>query len=242
MLLKVWIYIILFVFGISIGSFINVLEMRMFEGADFIRTPSHCPKCKHRLNFFDLIPVLSFFLLKGHCRYCGTKVSWQYPIIESISGLLFLISGLFVMGFVHIYSINDLFYAISLSTFLGLNFEIFLFFAVYDVKHKIVPDKMILPLILYASIYNLFLAVIMHLYPSTIFFHIWGDFNLLWDTVSGVGGGLFIAFIIFITKGKGMGGGDLKLVVYMGLILGLTRLIVAFYIAVISGSILGILW
>ncbi len=242
MLLKRWIYIILFAFGISIGSFINVLEMRMFKRDDFIKTPSHCPKCKHKLNLLDLIPIFSFFFLKGHCRYCGTKVSWQYPIVEFISGILFLLSGVYITIYMHITNISTLFYTIILSIFLGLNLVIFLFFALYDVKHQIVPNQVILPLIIYALIFNSVVSVTMHFYPNAIFLDLWSSYSLLWNIVSGVSGGAFIALIIFLTKGKGMGGGDLKLVVYMGLILGLKGLIVAFYIAVISGSIIGILW
>ena len=240
MLIKIWVYIVLFIIGASIGSFVNVLEMRLFKEADFVKTPSHCPKCKHKLGFWDLIPILSFFMLKGRCRYCETKVSWQYPIIEFISGMLFMFSGVYIMGFMHIYSMKALLTYLIFSVFIGFNLEVFVFFALYDVKHQIVSNKVILPLIIYALFLCVFNAVAMHLYPNWVFWEIWGDFNLLWNIVSGALGGVFIALLIYITKGKGMGGGDLKLLVYMGLILGVKRLLVAFYAAIILGSILGI--
>ncbi|MFC1780104.1 prepilin peptidase [Patescibacteria group bacterium] len=241
-LLQIWLIFILFLAGISVGSFINAFEYRLFTKKDFVKARSHCPKCKHTLKAIDLIPLLSFVLIRGKCRYCGTKVSWQYPIIEFLSGTLFLASGCYVLSRMHIQGVSDTLLMLSISTFLAIILDLFLFFALYDVKHKIVPNKVVVPSIVIALLFNLLFALGMHLAPNLVFWTVWGEFNVLWNMLSAILGGFFIIFIIYITKGRGMGGGDLKLIVFMGLILGWKKLLLAFYIAVITGSIVGIIW
>jgi leader peptidase (prepilin peptidase)/N-methyltransferase len=241
-LISVWLLAILFIFGLCIGSFINAFEYRLHNKIDFVKARSHCPRCKHMLGVQDLIPLLSFFLIGGKCRYCGTKVSWQYPIIEFLSGMLFFASGCYVLNALHIEGIFDILAMLLISVFIGFIFTLFLFFALYDVKHKIIPNKVIHPAIILVGFFDLIFALGMHLAPIQLFLSIWGDFNLLWNMLAAVVGGLFILLIILITKGKGMGGGDVKLLFLMGLILGWKRLLVAFYAAIITGSIIGVLW
>lgn len=242
MLINIWLYSTLFLIGIAVGSFLNAFEYRLFKRIDFIKARSFCPKCKHTLGFLDLIPILSFALIGGKCRYCGTKVSWQYPIIEFLSGMLFLASGCYVSNRMHVEGISDIAIMILISIFIGLMLSLFLFFALYDVKHKIVPNKVIIPAIVFTLFLNIILAVAVHLKLNCVFLDVFGDFNLLWNTLSGLFGGIFIAIVIILTKGKGMGGGDLKLMVLMGFVLGWQRLIIAFYIAVFTGSFIGIIW
>ncbi|MDD3647997.1 MAG: prepilin peptidase [Candidatus Dojkabacteria bacterium] len=235
-------YIFLFLFGTAIGSFINAFEYRLRNKINFVTKRSACPKCKHELGVLDLIPLLSFVLIRGKCRYCGTKVSYQYPIVEFLAGMLFLISGWYVSSRMHIYSVSDLFYLFSIAILIGLMFSLFLFFALYDVKHKIIPNKVVIPVIIIAIISNMIVAAVMHL---NLFSSVWliiGEFSILWNILSAILGALFIAAIIIVTKGKGMGGGDMKLVFLMGLILGWKNLIFAMYAAVILGSVGGLMW
>ncbi len=234
--------VLLFLLGLAVGSFINVLEMRLYKEIDFVKSRSFCPKCKHVLSPIDLVPILSFILLKGRCRYCGTKVSWQYPIIEFLSGLLFLASGCYVIDRMRIQGVGDMLFVICIAIFISFILVLFLFFALYDVKHQIVPDKVIKPAIIICLFIDVVFAVFMQLGIVNPIFDLFTDFSLLWNIVSCLFGGSFIALIIILTKGKGMGGGDLKLVVLMGLILGWKKLIIAFYLSVIIGSLVGIAW
>jgi len=181
-------------------------------------------------------------LIKGRCRYCGTKVSWQYPIVEFLNGILFFASGLHVLSKMHINGISDVFISLIYSVFVGFIMSLFLFFALYDVKHKIILNKAIYPSIIFAFLCDVILATVMYFYPSCPFLSIWGEFNILWNLLSSILGGLFILLVIILTKEKGMGGGDLKLVVLMGLLLGFKRFIIAFYISVLSGALIGIIW
>ena len=84
-------FLVIFVFGLMIGSFLNCVIYRLETGENFLKGRSYCPYCKHVLNWQDLIPILSFLILKGKCRYCQQKISLQYPIVEISTGLLFLL-------------------------------------------------------------------------------------------------------------------------------------------------------
>ncbi|PIY78427.1 MAG: prepilin peptidase, partial [Parcubacteria group bacterium CG_4_10_14_0_8_um_filter_35_7] len=79
----------IFIFGLCIGSFLNAVIWRLHRKESFFKGRSYCPKCRHSLGARDLIPLLSFLLLKGKCRYCKEKISWQYPVVELATGLLF---------------------------------------------------------------------------------------------------------------------------------------------------------
>jgi leader peptidase (prepilin peptidase)/N-methyltransferase len=242
MILSLWLCFILFFIGISLGSFINAFDYRLFRGIDFVKSRSMCPKCKHTLGFWDLIPLLSFLLIRGHCRYCGTKVSWQYPIIEFLSGVLFLLSGWYVLAGMHTDSLFPSLEMLLFPLFLGSLLVVFLFFALYDVKHQIVPNQVVIPAVTIALLLNIIYAVTMQWDPFISFFELFGFTSFVWNIVTALGGGIFITLIILLTKGKGMGGGDLKLVVFMGLILGFQKFMVAFYIAIFSGAILGVVY
>jgi leader peptidase (prepilin peptidase)/N-methyltransferase len=238
----IWVFTILFLFGLAVGSFINAFEYRLRNKIDFVFKRSHCPKCKHELGVLDLIPILSFVLIRGKCRYCGTKVSWQYPLVEFVSGMLFLASGCYVMNAMHIEGLSDVLSMLLIALLIAFFFAFFLFIALYDVKHQIIPNSVIYPAIVIAIIFNIIIAVGVQWSPISAFLDVWGDFNIAWNVLSAISGASFIILLIVLTRGKGMGGGDVKLLFFMGLALGPKRLLTAFYIAVVTGSILGILW
>ena len=98
-MLQVLLFIIIFLIGLAVGSFLNALIYRLSKDESVLSSKnsklfgfarSYCPKCKHKLRWYDLIPVLSFIVLKGKCRYCHQKISWQYPLVELTTGILFL--------------------------------------------------------------------------------------------------------------------------------------------------------
>ena len=124
-----------FFFGLIIGSFLNVCIYRLPEGKSIISPPSHCPYCQHRIKWYDNIPILSFILLKGRCRYCHKPISWQYPLVELTSGLF----TLFVYQKWGI-SLSAFFYLIFLYALIVISF--------IDLKWQIIPDVISLPGIL----------------------------------------------------------------------------------------------
>jgi leader peptidase (prepilin peptidase)/N-methyltransferase len=121
-----------FIFGACIGSFLNVVICRMPQGISIVSPPSHCPSCNHNIPFYFNIPVLSYLLLKGKCRFCNTPISIRYPLVELITGILAL--GLFFkFGPVP----ATLFYFIFCAVLIAVSF--------IDLDHQIIPDKLSLP-------------------------------------------------------------------------------------------------
>ncbi|MDF9409770.1 prepilin peptidase [Pelotomaculum isophthalicicum JI] len=115
--------------GAAIGSFLNVCIYRMPAGESVAYPPSHCPACRSYLRFFDLIPILSYLFLKGKCRYCGSRIAWQYPAVEFVTGVLF------VLALVK--------YGITMSALRSIVlFSVIVPALVIDLRHKIIPDKL----------------------------------------------------------------------------------------------------
>ena len=131
--------LIIFLFGLLIGSFLNCLIYRLEEGRSFLKGRSFCPRCKHELQWQDLIPIFSFLILRGKCRYCSQKISLQYPLVELATGLLFV--SFFIFHF-------------SFFIFIIACFLIIIF--VYDLKYYLIPDKIIYPAIAVTFLYQLF--------------------------------------------------------------------------------------
>lgn len=214
--------VFIFILGLFIGSFLNVLVDRLPKGESVIKGRSHCDKCKRILKWYDLIPLISFIMLKGKCRYCSTSLSLYYPIVEFTTGAMFVLVLLFVGRMNHELRIMDLGY----HFFLIASF-IVIFFA--DIKYGIIPDKIIFPSILVSFIYLFFI------HNSLFVIHFW----------SALGASLFFLLLFLVTKGKGMGFGDVKFAFLMGLILGFPNIIVSLYVAFLTGAIVGcilILW
>lgn len=244
-----------FLLGLSIGSFLNALEYRLDKKGLNMMQRSMCPKCKHVLSWKDLIPLFSFLFLKGRCRYCKKKISWQYPIIEFLTGSLFVITGIYFLDFFDFYSVSAVFIYFGLTFLFSCLLSIFLFIGLYDLKHEIVPDKVTIPLIvllLVLSTSGLILKLAhVELWQRIIDFQgitLIRNFefvpfsNSVYSLLAGIVGGLFFVAIIVISKGKGMGGGDIRLGILMGLLLGLKGLFVSLYIAFIVGAVAGIMY
>ena len=139
------IYIFTFIFGLCLGSFINALVYRLNENLPIGKARSICPKCKKQLKWFDNIPLLSFVFLRGKCHFCREKISWQYPLVELVAGILFLAFTVFIFphNIVFYYSITLLlyyFYCLFLAVVLIAIF-------VFDLKYSIIPDVISLPAI-----------------------------------------------------------------------------------------------
>lgn len=204
---SVFSYILVALFGLAVGSFLNAVIFRLKAGKSFLAGRSACPKCQHLLKASDLIPIFSFIGLAGRCRYCRQKISWQYPLVEAGLGLSFCL-----LFFYFSLSLEFFFYLI-ISSFL-------LVILVYDLKHHLILDKVTVPAIILAFIFNLILRV-----------------SLLDLILGGIlGGGFFLAQYA-LSSGKWIGGGDIRLGVLMGFILGWHKLLAALFIAYFAGAI-----
>src|SRR3989344_7264017 len=134
-------YAILFAFGLAVGSFINVVTLRYLGGEKLLKNVkrlggrSHCPLCRKQLSWYELVPVISFIIQRGKCRKCGKPISWQYPIVEFISGLIFV--------FVPYQLLNYQLLGISIWI---LIFLLFLILAVIDFRNYIIPDEVTIAL------------------------------------------------------------------------------------------------
>ena len=134
-----------FVLGTICGSFLNCVIYRLEVSKSFLKGRSYCPHCKHILSWQDLIPIFSFIFLKGKCRYCQKPISWQYPLVELATGILFI--------WTYLSYDRDL----SMSLIFYLIFACFLIIIfVYDLKHYLIPDKVIYPAIVLAFLYNIY--------------------------------------------------------------------------------------
>ena len=234
--------LLLFVFGALVGSFINVLGLRYSEKKGFklaLRGRSKCPKCNKKLRWYELIPILSFFMQGGRCRKCRGRISWQYPIVEILSGLVFVLVPLKLGQGVP-------------TTLWVLAFLAFILISIIDLRLRVIPDK----LIAFIALLGLLLFG---------FYKITGEFGLVGGTVKGsflgsfaVGfwlgsptvflnyaAGILFGLIIFgalyaIGKGKTMGFGDVKFAGAVGSLMGWPDTVLALMLAFITGAIWGV--
>lgn len=219
------VFVFLFILGISIGSFLNVLIARLPKN-ESINGRSHCDNCRKTLSWTDLIPLISFVLLKGKCKYCRSPLSYQYPIVEFLTGALFVFTYGIMNHELGIMGLATLLYYLFIVSSL-----IVVFFL--DLKYGIIPDKIIFPAIIVSLVYisiSTFYPLSSNVLPS-IFNHL----------SSALGAFLFFLFIYLITRGRGMGLGDVKFSFVLGLTLGIWGTILALYIAFLTGGIIGII-
>jgi len=214
----------IFIFGLIIGSFINALIYRMHEGVSMMGR-SYCPKCKSQIAWYDNIPVLSYIFLGGKCRTCKEKISLQYPLVELIIGLLFL------EVFLHIFKLQlSTFEFIILDSKLIIELIRDLFFVsimiiifIYDLRWYLILDRITLPSIIIIFIFNILLD------------YKWQ--NLL---LAGFIGGGFFLFQFLISKGRWIGGGDIRLGVLMGVMFSWPMILLSLFLSYIIGSLISI--
>jgi len=228
------IYLFIFIFGLVIGSFLNCLIWRLYK-EEGIWNRSYCPACRGQIAWYDNIPVLSFILLGGKCRHCQGKISWQYPIVELVIGILFVLSFYFNFRFSIFPGLAERSGAGDFRLFLNSDFlfltlrgwfiiAVMMVIFIYDLRWNLILDKVTLPACLVVFILNLILGI--------------SWLNLI---VSGaIGGGFFLSQFL-VSRGKWIGGGDIRLGLLMGLALGqASHLILAILLAYFVGSIIGL--
>jgi leader peptidase (prepilin peptidase)/N-methyltransferase len=208
-------YVFFFVLGAIIGSFANVVILRMPRGESVVLPKSHCPQCQKPVRPYDNIPILSWFILRRRCRDCGTKISFRYPLVELLMATLFVVS----------------YHYVGLSWTL-LEYLLFVFPAIIcafiDIDHMILPDQFTLSGIV-IGLLGAFLN------PHREFL----------DALLGVlmGGGFLwgMAYVYYLmTKQEGMGGGDIKLLAWIGALLGWKAIPFVILTSAIVGSVVGL--
>lgn len=220
-----------FILGLCLGSFVNMLVYRVaikyklkrtaFAKATASRSRSFCDYCGKQLNWYENIPIFSWLVQKGKSRCCQKKLSQLYPIVELLTGVLMVLA---VIRFNLLSGQFSLMIEILRIFWLMLIVTLLVFLAVFDFKYMILPDFAIIILII-----------------LSFFGVIFDEPNILPYLISAVGASGFLLILYLITKGKGMGFGDVKLAVFMGLFLGWPNIIVAMYVAFISGALIGLI-
>ena len=201
--LTIFLYIVAFLYGIVIGSFLNVLIFRIPKKENIVQS-SHCMSCGHKLGWRDMVPVFSYLFLRGRCRQCGARISIQYPLIEALNGVLYVV--VFMAGG---------------FTFSSVLYCLMIVIAVIDERTYQIPVSQ-----------NLFLGLLGIIMTVYDFRHI------LSHIIGAVIVSLFLYGLYYFSSGKAIGGGDIKLMAYAGLLLGAKNIIFAFILACILGSVI----
>ncbi|MBY0222522.1 prepilin peptidase [Sporosarcina aquimarina] len=210
--MELLISVFFFLYGITFGSFFNVVGLRVPMKESIVSPPSHCTTCERRLTLADLVPVFSYVFLKGKCRGCGERISAIYPLMELLTGVLF------VFAYLHFGFERELILALLFISLLVI-------LTVSDLKYMLIPNRILLP------------------FGVAIFImRIFSPLTPWWDSLLGaiVGFGLLL-FIAILSKG-GMGGGDIKLFLVIGLVLGTLQTLLTLFLASLIGAIVGMIF
>ena len=208
--------IIIFMIGLVIGSFSNVCIYRLPRNESVIFPASHCPSCNQSIKWYDNIPLLSFLILKGKCRYCQNRISAQYPLVEFLTGYLYLV--LFLL------------YGLQLKTFVYMLFcSALIIITFIDLKEQIIPDVISLPFIVLGFLLSFFLKNITPV-----------------DSLLGIlsGGGILLLIAVagsYLFKREAMGGGDIKLAAMVGAFLGWQLTLLSLFLGFFFGAFIGVI-
>lgn len=204
-------YIFVFLFGITVGSFLNVCILRIPAGESIVTGPSHCVRCGKKLKWYELIPIISFLALRGRCSNCKSPISAQYPIIEALNGVLWLLT-IFVLGFTP--------YA-ALTCLLASSLIVL---SIIDIRTREIPAGI--------NIFILILGIAATILDLRNFMpHLIGLFAI----------SLPLYLILLITHGRGIGGGDIKLMAACGLFLGFKLIVLGFFLGCLAASVVHLL-
>jgi len=207
--------ITVFVFGLCIGSFLNVCIFRLPISKSVVRPRSMCPKCGYMIRSYDNIPVLSYLMLGGKCRQCREAISFRYPMVEIISGL-FAVAAVYKFGLTP----EAIVYYVFIACLLVITF--------IDIDHRIIPDMITLP-----GIPIFFLASFA--LPDMTYI------DSLLGLLSG-GGSLYLVAWTYqaLAKKEGMGGGDIKLLAMMGVLIGWKGVLFTIFVSSLVGTLIGL--
>lgn len=198
-----------FLLGLIFGSFFNVVGLRLPKNIPFTNDRSICPHCKHQLAWYENIPLISFTIQGAKCRHCKEKISYIYPIIELCTGALFALS----------YSLTGLNPELIIALLLVSMLMVIL---VADINYMLIPNK-----------------VLLFFLPLFMIMRFFQPLDPWWSPVAGaLIGFVIIAIVIFVSRG-GMGGGDMKLFGVIGIVLGMQKVLLVFFLSCMIGAIIG---
>ena len=227
-MLDIFIYTYIFLIGLAIGSFLNVVIYRLPIGEGIVIRPSHCMKCENKIKFYDLIPVLSYIFLRGKCRYCGEKISIQYAAVELLTALSFV--GIYYrLGWAA--PIETIASMVLISMFIAIFF--------IDLYHYIIPDE----IIIFGLITGLIFSILKGFNFNNLSLYNW---SFLTDSFLGaiIGIAAFIGIYIlglWMMKAEAMGMGDVKLMGVVGLYVGFKLTVLSMFLSFIIGSVISLL-
>ncbi len=205
-----YIYSIVGILGLCIGSFLNVCIYRIPKGEGVVVGSSHCMSCGKNLKWYELIPIFSYILLRGRCSKCNTRISLQYPLIEAVNGVLYMII------FCHFgFTLNTLTAMFLTSALLALS--------IIDARTKEIP-----------LLFTIFIGVL-GVINLILNYENWLNYLLGFIVITA-----FLMLIVIVSGGSALGGGDVKLMAGCGLYLGLPLVLFAFFFACIIGSVIHI--
>ena len=213
--MTIFYFIVFGVLGLMFGSFINAYVWRVNEKKSIAMARSMCPECKVLIRWYHNIPVMSFIILRAKCFDCKKPISWQYPIVEVVTALLFM--------FVYYY------HGLSLDVTAAFVRDLFLVFLLviiflYDLKYQLILDRT-----------TLFVVPILFVVSLIFGWHTWQSMLL----AGVIGAGFFLAQFV-VSKGKWIGGGDIRLGLLMGIILGWPGILVALFLSYVGGAIISV--
>jgi len=212
-------YVIVAIAGLAVGSFLNVLVLRFDQFASILKTRSRCPHCKEEIKWYDLVPFFSYIYLRAKCRNCEKPISFQYPVVEAVTAIVF--------------SLIYWKFGLSLEAVLLVAISALLIsIAVYDILNYEIPD-----ILSYSALVLSIGFVILKLMTNNELL----ISNLIPYGYAVLIGGGFLAFLVLISKEKWMGAGDITLGALMGVLLGSPNILLGLFMAFISGSIIGLI-
>lgn len=209
-------YFYAFIFGCCVGSFLNVLIIRLPQKIDFVAVRSRCPSCLTQLKWFHNIPVFSFVFLKGKCAYCHTRISWRYPLVEIFTGL---VAFWLMPSSLSVETVGLFLFYFSIACVFICHFLI-------DIDHHLLLDSL-----------NLYLLAI--ILPYAVVTRPWEYWVL--GGVIGFGAPLLVTWLFYKIRGQvGLGGGDIKLFGILGLLFGPIGIILTIFLSCFVGALFGI--
>jgi len=206
------------IFGLIIGSFLNSIIYRLKVGGNIVNERSRCPSCLKTLRWFELLPVISFIIQRCKCRSCYRLISWQYPLVEMVVALGFVLSYL-----IH-QTVGSEFYVLVFRDWVYIVFLVIIF--VYDLKWQLILDRVTVPAMIIALFFT------------------WGILGVevfLWHLVAGVIAGGFFLTQFIISRGRWIGGGDIRMGLIMGFMVGWPGILVALFISYVLGALISVL-
>lgn len=230
--------VFVFIFGTFIGSFLNVVIWRLPRDQK-LTGRSQCPKCKHQLTWIDLIPVISFLINNAQCRYCGKQISWRYPLIELISGILFM-SALLLVG-PNFFTESSFTGSIGLQisdwlTVVRYSFVFLVLLAVFiiDLEHYLILDRIIFPAVVVVLVLDFIVS--MTAGDSLVIYS-----NYLINILAGMLAGFLPFYLLWkFSKGRWMGLGDAKFGLFLGAVFGFPMVWLCYFIAFILGALVAL--